>query len=209
MTMRSWLSNLFARPATRTSRKAPRRARLGVEGLEDRCLLTAGAQASPSSQLAHTLRASVHPTSAHIAIPPVCCGHIDRRFEGHVVRATGWTGGMHAALQISTRLNCPHHAYMYAARDHRSSNGTLSLGYVENLRLCVGHVSDRRAQAAVDAVRRPLCIMVPNKPGLLLVYRKGEIVRHSPVSGRPRCDLVCHGSLWRGTIHARSEGSTR
>ena len=36
MSMRSWIRNLFTRPATRQMRKAPRRARLSVETLEDR-----------------------------------------------------------------------------------------------------------------------------------------------------------------------------
>src|SRR5262245_30457912 len=36
MTMRSWIRNLFTRPATRTIRKAPRRACLNLEALEDR-----------------------------------------------------------------------------------------------------------------------------------------------------------------------------
>jgi hypothetical protein len=36
MAARSWIRNLFARPATRTAHKAPHRARLAVEGLEDR-----------------------------------------------------------------------------------------------------------------------------------------------------------------------------
>jgi parallel beta-helix repeat protein len=38
MTMRSWIRSLFARPATRTIRKAPRRTRLSLEALEDRWL---------------------------------------------------------------------------------------------------------------------------------------------------------------------------
>src|SRR5262245_46256586 len=36
MTMRPWVRNLFARPVTRPIHKAPPRARLGVEALEDR-----------------------------------------------------------------------------------------------------------------------------------------------------------------------------
>ena len=36
MSMRSWIRNLFTRPANRTIRKAPRRSRLTVEALEDR-----------------------------------------------------------------------------------------------------------------------------------------------------------------------------
>src|SRR5580765_4130942 len=36
MTMRSWIRNLFARPFGHTIRKAPHRARLCVEALEDR-----------------------------------------------------------------------------------------------------------------------------------------------------------------------------
>src|SRR5262249_53272290 len=36
MTMRSWVRDVFARPVTRPIRKAPPRARLGVEALEDR-----------------------------------------------------------------------------------------------------------------------------------------------------------------------------
>ena len=36
MTKRSWIRNLFTRPATRPIRKAPPRARLAVEALEDR-----------------------------------------------------------------------------------------------------------------------------------------------------------------------------
>jgi hypothetical protein len=36
MTTRSWIRNLFARPVTRPMRKAPHRARLAVEALEDR-----------------------------------------------------------------------------------------------------------------------------------------------------------------------------
>ena len=35
MLMRSWIRNLFARPATRTIRNAPRRTRLRIEALED------------------------------------------------------------------------------------------------------------------------------------------------------------------------------
>jgi hypothetical protein len=38
MSLRSWLRSLFTRPATRTIRKAPRRARLGLEALEDRAV---------------------------------------------------------------------------------------------------------------------------------------------------------------------------
>ncbi len=36
MSMRSWVHNVFARPATRPARKAPHRARLGAVSLEDR-----------------------------------------------------------------------------------------------------------------------------------------------------------------------------
>src|SRR5262245_53453656 len=36
MSIRSWLRSLFTRPASRTIRKAPRRARLSLEALEDR-----------------------------------------------------------------------------------------------------------------------------------------------------------------------------
>src|SRR5262245_21080118 len=36
MSMRSWARNLFTRPATRTIRRAPHRARLSLEALEDR-----------------------------------------------------------------------------------------------------------------------------------------------------------------------------
>src|SRR5215472_693350 len=36
MSMRSWIRDLFARPSTRPIRKAPRRARLSIEALEDR-----------------------------------------------------------------------------------------------------------------------------------------------------------------------------
>src|SRR5580692_6882347 len=36
MTMRSWIRDLFARPVTRPIRKAPHRARLALEALEDR-----------------------------------------------------------------------------------------------------------------------------------------------------------------------------
>ena len=38
MTMRSWIRNLFDRPATRPIRKAPPRAPLAVELLEDRAV---------------------------------------------------------------------------------------------------------------------------------------------------------------------------
>src|SRR5262245_19822043 len=41
MTMRSWIRNLFTRPAARTIRKAPRRTRLSLEALEDRWLPSA------------------------------------------------------------------------------------------------------------------------------------------------------------------------
>src|SRR5262245_60467406 len=34
----SWIRNLFARPVTRTIRKAPRRVRPALEMLEDRCV---------------------------------------------------------------------------------------------------------------------------------------------------------------------------
>ena len=36
MSIRSWIRNLFTRPASRTIRKAPRRVRLSLEALEDR-----------------------------------------------------------------------------------------------------------------------------------------------------------------------------
>src|SRR5438105_3711088 len=36
----SWIRNLFARPVSRTIRKAPHRARLALEALEDRTLLS-------------------------------------------------------------------------------------------------------------------------------------------------------------------------
>src|SRR5713226_1321255 len=38
MMKRSWIRNLFARPVTRTIRKAPHRARPALEALEDRCV---------------------------------------------------------------------------------------------------------------------------------------------------------------------------
>src|SRR5262245_4405369 len=38
MSMRSWIRDLFARPSTRTIRKAPRRARLRLEALEERAV---------------------------------------------------------------------------------------------------------------------------------------------------------------------------
>src|ERR1700694_1441311 len=38
MMMRSWIRQLFTRPVTRTIRKAPHRARLTLEALEDRCV---------------------------------------------------------------------------------------------------------------------------------------------------------------------------
>src|SRR5262245_31759788 len=41
MTTRPWIRNLFARPVTRTIRRAPTGPRLRVEPLEDRCLLDA------------------------------------------------------------------------------------------------------------------------------------------------------------------------
>ena len=37
MTFRSWLRKMFPRPAAPTVRKAPRRVRLALERLEDRC----------------------------------------------------------------------------------------------------------------------------------------------------------------------------
>ena len=40
MTTRSWIRSLFTRPVTRTIRKAPRRARLCLETLEDRVVPT-------------------------------------------------------------------------------------------------------------------------------------------------------------------------
>jgi hypothetical protein len=42
MTMRPSIRNLFTRPVTRTIRKSPHRARLAVEALEDRCLMSSG-----------------------------------------------------------------------------------------------------------------------------------------------------------------------
>src|ERR1700687_1648466 len=38
MLMRSWIRNLFARPVTRTIRKAPHRFRPALEALEGRCV---------------------------------------------------------------------------------------------------------------------------------------------------------------------------
>src|SRR5262245_56977987 len=38
MSMRSWLRNLFTRPATRSGRKAPHRGRPALEALEDRAV---------------------------------------------------------------------------------------------------------------------------------------------------------------------------
>src|SRR5216683_3691475 len=38
MMKRSWIRQLFARPVTRTIRKAPHRARPALEALEDRCV---------------------------------------------------------------------------------------------------------------------------------------------------------------------------
>ena len=55
--------------------------------------------------------------------------------RGH---GTGWKGGMPAALPIATWWNCPHHANVDAARGHRSSKGTLALGYDEKVLRCVG-----------------------------------------------------------------------
>jgi len=37
MPMRSWVRQLFTRPVPRTIRKAPRRVRLALEALEERC----------------------------------------------------------------------------------------------------------------------------------------------------------------------------
>jgi hypothetical protein len=42
MTMRPSIRNLFTRPVTRRIRKAPHRARLAMEALEDRCLMSSG-----------------------------------------------------------------------------------------------------------------------------------------------------------------------
>jgi hypothetical protein len=72
MSMRSWLRNLFARPATRPIRKAPHRRRLALEALEDRwcpstvTVLTNGdatggtlTPTGPDTYTAPTLRAAI------------------------------------------------------------------------------------------------------------------------------------------------------
>gem|GEM_PF-2612625 len=40
MLMRSWIRQLFTRPAARTIRQASRRTHLALEALEDRCVLS-------------------------------------------------------------------------------------------------------------------------------------------------------------------------
>jgi hypothetical protein len=71
MTMRSWLRKLFTRPVPQTIRKAPRRARLALEELEDRTcpstitVLTDGdasgllTATGPNTYTAPTLRAAI------------------------------------------------------------------------------------------------------------------------------------------------------
>ena len=53
MTMRSWIRRFFTRPAGHTVRRTPRRFRLALEALEDRCV--------PSTSTLHSLLHEWHP----------------------------------------------------------------------------------------------------------------------------------------------------
>ena len=57
MSLRSWIRTLFARPVTRPTRKAPNRARLVVEALEDRRVPAAFTVTNVTASITATSRA--------------------------------------------------------------------------------------------------------------------------------------------------------
>jgi hypothetical protein len=94
MTAKSWIRNLFARPVTRTIRKAPHRVRPALEVLEDRTvpsrligtgLLDAGGGGTPS-----TMHAFFTPPSDEDTLQPVGS---DAAFAGVFSSAPGESSG--------------------------------------------------------------------------------------------------------------------
>src|SRR5438445_12315417 len=84
MRTRSWIRNLFARPITRTIRKAPHRIRPALEVLEDRCV--------PSTIVVN------NPTDTQVA------GQIDLR---QAIVQANTTGGDETIVFDSTVFNTP------------------------------------------------------------------------------------------------------
>jgi hypothetical protein len=97
MSMRSWIRGLFARPATRPIRKVPRRARLGLEALEERAVPATFTVLNGLDDGDGSLRAAIAAANDETSNP----GHDDINFDSGVTAVSLTTGQLTISSDVS------------------------------------------------------------------------------------------------------------